>query len=165
MISNTSLVALLRLKCNDQFMYAKTLEQEEAGYVEIFRRPYDGAVIGISNKGNWCLINQNTLYPLRSEADADVFLLLLYTPLQEVIALAKYGLNCLRLPEDVCLTFPFDEIITHALLTKWRPRAIQWIAEGYPMNDHMREIVYGKDRQDFQWLEYERARKGPLLGI
>jgi len=165
MMSNSSLIALLHLICRDQIQYAKTRQFEIIGYVEVFRRPYDNAIIGITEQGDWCLTHRNTAYPIRCPADADVFLLLLCSPLQEVIALIKYGLDKLGLSEEVGVTFPFDDIIIQALTGKWRQKALLWIAEGYPMNDNMREIVYGKNRQAWQWLEYERARKGPMLNL
>jgi len=165
MISRVSLIALIQSKCQNELKYVKTKMDEDESYIEIFRRPYDSAIIGINKNGYWCVVHNDIMYSLENTKDADVFLLVLYTPLQEILALIKKGLLDINLPVDITLTFPFDKILEFALNSKWHQKAISWIDEGYPIDDNMREIIYGTDKQTPQWLEYEGSRKGHLLNL
>jgi len=158
MMNRRSLIALIRSKSINDLTSAYTQSDLTQFYLSIFERPYDSASIGITDEGYWCVVHRNTIYSLKESKDADVFLLLLYTPLQEIVSLLKSGLQSYGLPIEILLTFPFDEILIHAFSSKWQLKAITWLDEGYPMNDEMRNLLWGGNKQAKTWLRYQESR-------
>jgi hypothetical protein len=113
-MNRKSVIATLKSVCPDKFVAAKTTDGSTLKYVPVFERPYDSEMMGISEKGFWCIANKGRVWELKNAESGYIFYLLLYTPLKEVVDTIKKGLVRLKLPEKLIITFPFDELVLSA---------------------------------------------------
>jgi hypothetical protein len=94
-----------------------------------------------------------------------VLFTLLELPLNKVILKIKRGLNAKKLPEVAILTFPFDELLIASLQSSCADLAIEWLEQGYPLNDELRLVLCGNDKQSKIWLKAQRERLSTILRI
>lgn len=166
-VNRKSVIATLKAVCSEAD-WLVSVEHKDViiKHIAIFKRPYDRQTIGITENGFWCVSNDGNIWEFTEEKHAYVFYLLLYTPLKQIIQLIKDGLKLKKLPSKIIVTFPFDELILLAIKSSfWCHLAMNWVEEGYPLNDEMKLALCHHDKQSRLWLKWQKERLSGILGI
>ncbi|WP_445360387.1 hypothetical protein ACJJIL_23485 (plasmid) [Microbulbifer sp. EKSA005] len=164
-MNRKSVAATVNAVCFEKFVEAETPDGTLIRYVHVFDRPYDKEQIGITEDGFWCVATSSIVWQVKSVHQAHFFYLFFYSKIAHVIELIKEGLKNLGLPENALMTFPFDELVIGALQGGWRKQALDWIDQGYPLNDEMILILCDNDKQSKLWINHQKERFHDLFNI
>ena len=91
-----------------------------------------GLSIGLTDDGRWVIESVDGLVPLRSEPGIDSLLECLYHPRAEIVNRLNNSIEAVGLPVAVFASFPFLELVAHALDFSpfYADLALEWLEEG-----------------------------------
>ena len=147
---------------------AQDRHDRKVAYIRLFPNPKDEGDICLSEHGYWGVVDHGQIWEMAQEENqCYLFYTLLYIPLDQVITQIKNSLSERKLPVQIITTFPFDALILSAINTNkhWKNLALKWIENGYPANDEIQLALCHGDKQSPYWLQWQKKRLGPILGI